>query len=103
MFVCMSEYRVLGLKCIAQCRFRQICVLVFRKWYPGEISRVRLNGTFDIKYDDGDRETSVARDLIRPVGGASKDDGDGRDGRREESLREGDKVEARHSGGRYGI
>ena len=36
-----------------------------RTYYPGKISRVRLNGTYDIKYDDGDQETGVARDLIK--------------------------------------
>ena len=35
------------------------------KFYPGKISRVRLNGTFDINYDDGSRELSISRDLIR--------------------------------------
>ena len=35
------------------------------KYYPGTISRVRLNGTFDVDYDDGEKETSIVRDLIR--------------------------------------
>ena len=35
------------------------------KYYPGKISRVRLNGTYDIDYDDGEKEASVTRDLIR--------------------------------------
>jgi hypothetical protein len=34
------------------------------KFYPGKITRVRLNGTYDIDYDDGEQETQVPRDLI---------------------------------------
>ena len=39
------------------------------KWYKGKIMRARLNGTYDIEYEDGDREDSVAEDLIRQVEG----------------------------------
>ena len=35
------------------------------KWFPAVISRERANDTFDIIYDDGDRELGVDRDLIR--------------------------------------
>jgi Ca2+-binding EF-hand superfamily protein len=35
------------------------------KWYPGVISRERANGTFDVNYDDGERELGVDRDLVR--------------------------------------
>ena len=35
------------------------------KYYGGVITRVRLNGTFDIDYDDGERETGVDKELIR--------------------------------------
>src|SRR3546814_82131 len=38
------------------------------RWYPGVISRCRLNGTYDIDYDDGEKEDGVVRDLIRVVG-----------------------------------
>ena len=31
------------------------------KWYKGKISRKRLNGTYDVTYDDGDKEQSMAR------------------------------------------
>ncbi|KAF1315961.1 hypothetical protein FI667_g15743, partial [Globisporangium splendens] len=34
------------------------------KFYPGVISRCRLNGTYDIDYDDGEKETGVAAELI---------------------------------------
>ena len=35
------------------------------KYYPGTISRVRLNGTVDINYDDGERELGVKPELVR--------------------------------------
>jgi hypothetical protein len=35
------------------------------KWYPGRISREHANGTFDIEYDDGDKELDVYRDFLR--------------------------------------
>ena len=58
------------------------------KFYPGKISRDRGDDTYDIDYDDGERETRVAKRLIRSKegsGGSSK-------------LEEGDKVEARYRG-----
>ncbi|KAL7678652.1 hypothetical protein Plhal304r1_c096g0173721 [Plasmopara halstedii] len=38
------------------------------RFYSGVISRCRLNGTYDIDYDDGEKETGVAFELIRPFG-----------------------------------
>ena len=37
------------------------------KYYPGKISRVRLNGTYDIAYDDGEVEMGVTADMIKVV------------------------------------
>ena len=37
------------------------------KYYPGKISRVRINGTYDIAYDDGEVETGVTVDMIKAV------------------------------------
>ena len=37
-----------------------------RKFYPGKISRVRYDGSYDIMYSDGDREIGVSKDLVRP-------------------------------------
>jgi len=34
-------------------------------WYSGKISRVRANGTYDVAYDDGERELGMAEGLIR--------------------------------------
>ncbi|GMI52947.1 hypothetical protein TeGR_g11187, partial [Tetraparma gracilis] len=42
------------------------------KYYKGEIARVRLNGTYDINYDDGEKELGVKRDLIRPLESSSR-------------------------------
>ena len=47
-----------------------------RNWYPGKVSLVRLNGTFDILYDDGEVERSVSRENVRmkaPLGGYRDD------------------------------
>ncbi|GMH87268.1 hypothetical protein TL16_g10802 [Triparma laevis f. inornata] len=42
------------------------------KYSPSEIVRARLNGTFDIYYDDGEKELGVKKDLIKAVGGSTK-------------------------------
>ena len=41
------------------------------RYYPGRVSRVRLNGTMDIDYDDGEKEIGVDRDNVRLAGGSS--------------------------------
>ena len=41
------------------------------RWYPGVIKRVRLDGTVDIDYDDGEQETRVGTELIRAVDAAA--------------------------------
>jgi hypothetical protein len=35
------------------------------KFFAGKISRVRLNGTYDVDYDDGEKELGVSKELIR--------------------------------------
>ena len=47
------------------------------RYFPGKITRINQNGTFDIAYDDGSRETSVESSSIRPLGGGGGGDGDG--------------------------
>lgn len=42
-------------------------------FYPGKITRVLSDGTFDVIYDDGDEETRVKSHLIRAVKGAGRD------------------------------
>ncbi|OQR87451.1 hypothetical protein ACHHYP_08840, partial [Achlya hypogyna] len=69
------------------------------KFYPGVISRARLNGTYDIDYDDGEKETGVAAELIRLKGGSSpkkksSDTSDDDSGR----FKEGERIEAQYQG-----
>lgn len=85
------------------------------RWFPGKILKVRSDGTFDVRYDDGDEELRVSRDLIELVkddtAGKAKptkdddddlfgDDGSGDDTRSGKSkkalaiLKKGDAVEA---------
>jgi len=40
--------------------------LGFTEWFEGSISAVRGNGTYDIEYDDGDKEERVPTKFIRP-------------------------------------
>ena len=74
------------------------------KYYSGVIGRVRVNGTYDINYDDGEKELGVQGELIKSLGGGGGDDyssnrppvsprdnGGGK-------MKEGDKVEARYRG-----
>ncbi|CAB1097207.1 unnamed protein product [Ectocarpus sp. CCAP 1310/34] len=67
------------------------------RFYPGRISRVNVDGTFNIDYDDGEKERGVTDDLIRASdrGNAHRDEGrSGGSGR----LERGDRVEAKHRG-----
>ena len=41
------------------------------KFYKGKISRDRGDDTYDIAYDDGERELRVAKRLIRKLDGGS--------------------------------
>jgi len=35
------------------------------KWYAGKIKRIRLDGSYDIDYDDGEYERAIDADLVR--------------------------------------
>lgn len=37
------------------------------RWYPGKITRKCLDGTYDIGYDDGEKESSVIPECIRVI------------------------------------
>jgi hypothetical protein len=66
-------------------------------WFSGSISLVRENGTYDIKYDDGDSETGVRGNCIRLkeiVEVANDEVIDNTN----ISLKEGDKVEVNYKG-----
>ena len=36
-------------------------------WYAGKVAAVRADGSFDIAYDDGDKEQAVPPHLVRPA------------------------------------
>ena len=63
------------------------------RYYPGKIDRTRGDDTYDIAYDDGERETRVAKRLIRKKGGSRSPSP-----KRGRKLREGAKVQARYRG-----
>ena len=64
------------------------------RWFPGKIKRDRGDGTFDVDYDDGEKETGVAENLIRLLDAPKADVGRGSKAR----LEEGAKVEANYRG-----
>ena len=69
------------------------------KFYKGKISRDRGDDTYDIAYDDGERETRVSKRLIRKQRGSSRSRSRSRSrspsrGR----MRVGTRVEARYRG-----
>ncbi|CAM9753461.1 unnamed protein product, partial [Laminaria digitata] len=68
------------------------------RFYTGRISRVNLDGTFNIDYDDGEKERGITDDLIRPLDRGSAANKDGRRGGGGGRLQRGDKVEARYRG-----
>ena len=59
------------------------------KWFSGKISRVNRDGTYDIRYDDGDSEAGALKSSLRRHPDASP---------AKVSLREGMPVEARFRG-----
>ncbi|KAG7397797.1 hypothetical protein PHYBOEH_000178 [Phytophthora boehmeriae] len=69
------------------------------KLFAGKISRVRSDGTFDIKYDDGDVETHVESTLIESEHIASSKSRDSGDEKKKLGFAEGDTVKARYKGG----
>ncbi|CAN0506066.1 unnamed protein product, partial [Discosporangium mesarthrocarpum] len=81
------------------------------RFYKGQISRVNLDGTFNIDYDDGEKERGVPEDMVRSTAGGGRDtnrtrklseSNDEKNRAGGTRLREGDKVEARYRGrGKY--
>lgn len=69
-----------------------------RKWFPGVIHTVNRDGTFDIRYRDGDSERSVDHNLIRTKGADVDSLASGVDNRDTASFAVGDEVEARFGG-----
>ena len=77
------------------------------KWYKGTISRAHSNGTYDVRYADGDSEKHVMRDMVRAdtsrrkAGGASRRsraDGIVSSSTKADELDRGSKVEANYKG-----
>jgi chloramphenicol 3-O-phosphotransferase len=69
------------------------------KWFKGTILKAHRDGTFDVKYEDGDKETNVDAELIRSLEAPKKDEGSPDKGKgKGASLEVGDKVEARFRG-----
>ncbi|GMI35357.1 hypothetical protein TrRE_jg12489, partial [Triparma retinervis] len=71
------------------------------KYYPGKISRDNRDGTYDIDYDDGEKERGVKKSYIKKLGGGSRSKSPrrGDDTDDDAGLSRGDKVEARYRGG----
>jgi len=64
------------------------------RWYPGKIARKRLIGTYDIDYDDGEKEINVSSEYIRIM--PEKDNNETPVENPE--FKEGDKIEANYRG-----
>ena len=47
------------------------------RYYPGRIKRVNRDGTYDIDYDDGEKEMFVAAELIRSLESGGNGNGGG--------------------------
>merc|ERR1719440_2393164 len=70
------------------------------RWHPGRITEKNRDGTYDVRYEDGDEERRVESRLIRKLGGiSSPTKRTTMDSDAEESYKTGDKVEARFKGG----
>ncbi|CAN0286754.1 unnamed protein product, partial [Ectocarpus fasciculatus] len=63
------------------------------RFYKGKISRVNSDQTFDIAYDDGEKEIGIAEEHVRSLEPAMSDGGSGTGRQMPATLLEGDKVE----------
>merc|ERR1711865_710582 len=71
------------------------------KFYSGEITRVNSDGTYDIKFEDGERKRGVTESQIEGGGSDDRDrdrDRDRDSGSSSSKKREGDKVKAKCTG-----
>ncbi|KAF0718327.1 hypothetical protein As57867_001761, partial [Aphanomyces stellatus] len=59
-----------------------------QKYYKGMIARIRSNGTYDVEYDDGEREASVDKEMIRIIAEVVESP----------QFEEGDTIEAQYDG-----
>ncbi|KAG5176716.1 hypothetical protein JKP88DRAFT_170998, partial [Tribonema minus] len=73
------------------------------RWFKGKIRAVNRDGTYDVRYADGDTEEGVPPRNVRRMGGSSSDQRGGSDQPRAAALNAqpfevGDRVEARFAG-----
>lgn len=69
------------------------------RWFKGKIHFVHRDGTFDVRYDDGDTEQGVETRNLRPIDGPSKhSDLSAKASSAESSFAVGDGVEANYKG-----
>merc|ERR1712166_74331 len=64
------------------------------KYFGGEITRVNSDGTYDMKFDDGERKRGVKETQIE----GGEDDRDSRSSSTSKKRREGDRVKAKVDG-----
>merc|ERR1712100_991332 len=69
-----------------------------KKYYRGIVFKDNRDGTYDVKFDDGDRDRAVPEGFIKPVGSGGKPASRTASRTSEDRLSEGDKVEARCKG-----
>ena len=65
------------------------------KWYPGIVHKDRRDGTYDVAYDDGEKEYMVEKSYIELVERGRDDTGNSK---RTPKFQEGDKIEADFKG-----
>ncbi|POM62517.1 LOW QUALITY PROTEIN: hypothetical protein PHPALM_28322 [Phytophthora palmivora] len=71
-----------------------------KKLFAGTVTRIRSDGTYDIKYDDGDVEMHVDLEMIEiPEGAKGDDDEYYGSSKKKKTLKVGDKVRARYHKG----
>lgn len=73
------------------------------KYYPAKVTKVHKDGTYNLAYDDGDREQRVPGSYIKEAmsspSNPADDSADMSDGSQSADFRTGDTIEARYKGG----
>ena len=72
------------------------------KWYPGKIARVNSDGTFDIAYDDGGKDSRLRARCVKREKKSSKRD-DSAASEEDEDFQRGDRVSRRSLPGGRGV
>ena len=67
------------------------------KWFPGKIKRVRLDGSYDVDYNDGESETAMSADMVRSLDSSGRLSSS-QSPNRKPRIEEGSKVEANYKG-----